>query len=183
MPSQARRELTLRLKDYEEIMTARDSICSTNAGRPAQKQGAAVLRSAVVMLAAAFEAYVEDVFDAAVDLIYDAATAADRKELKGDTSGKLNNASVFKVNRLFFNLGIPWIMQHDKVRWQKFPNTKVQDTLTKLIAARNSIAHGGNKSVSKPTALRWKGCIERLADRLDTIVADHVTTQGKARPW
>ncbi len=183
MSSQARKELTRRLKDFDEIMTARDAICPANAGRPAQKQGAAVVRSAVVMLAAAFEGYIEDVFDAAVDLIYANESKPDRKSLKKDTSGSLNNASVFKVNRLFFNLGIPWIMQHQNVRWQKFTNAKVQETLGKLVTARNSIAHGGNKAVSKPTAVKWKGCVEKLSDRIDSIVANHVKAQTGCRPW
>ena len=39
MLSQARKELNLRLKDFDEIMTARDAICPANAGRPAKKQG------------------------------------------------------------------------------------------------------------------------------------------------
>ncbi|PQO28112.1 HEPN domain-containing protein [Blastopirellula marina] len=183
MSSQARTELTRRLKDFDEIMIARDIICPKDAGRPAQQQGAALIRSAVVMLAAAFEGYIEDVFDAAVDLIHANESEADRKSLKKDTSGSLNNASVFKVNRLFFNLGLPWIMQHQNVRWQNFTNAKVQETLGKLVTARNSIAHGGSKSVSKPTANKWKGCVERLADRIDGIVADHVESQTGNRPW
>ena len=183
MSSQARTELTRRLKDFDEIMAARDTICPVNAGRPAQKKGAALIRSAVVMLAGAFEGYIEDVFDAAVDLIYAQESADDRKALKKDTSGSLNNASVFKVNRLFFNLGLPWIMQHQEVRWQKFTNSKVRETLGKLVTARNSIAHGGTKSVSKPTAKKWKGCVERLADRIDAIVAEHVESQTGNRPW
>ena len=183
MPSTARTELTRRLNDFEEAMLARDAICPTTAGRPERRQGAAVIRAAVVLLSAAFEAYVEDVFDAAVDLIYTTADPADIKAFKKDTSGSLNNASVFKVNRLFFNLGIPWIMQHTNVRWQKFSNSKVQETLGDIITARNKIAHGANKSVRKPTALKWKGCIERLADRIDAIVADKVEIETGTRPW
>ncbi|WP_146444155.1 HEPN domain-containing protein [Botrimarina colliarenosi] len=183
MSSQARTDLTRRLKDFDEIMTARDTVCPANAGRPAQKKGAALIRSAVVMLAASFEGYIEEVFDAAVDLIHANETEADRKTLKKDTSGSLNNASVFKVNRLFFNLGLPWIMQHRDVRWQKFTNAKVQETLGKLVTARNSIAHGGSKTVSKLTAKKWKGCVERLADRIDVIVSDHVQSQTGNRPW
>lgn len=183
MPSQPRIELDRRLADFEELMRARDAVCPSNPGRPAERQGAAIIRSSVVMLSAAFEAYVEELFDEAADLIFASAAKSDLNELKKDTSEKLNNASTFKVNRLFFNLGIPWIMQHPRVRWQKFSNQSVQEELNRIIKARNSIAHGGNKSVHKATALKWKGVIQKLSDRLDLLVAEHVENQNGTRPW
>ena len=183
MLSQARQELSLRLKDFDEIIKGRDAICPPNPGEPAQRQGSAIVRAAVVMLAAAFEGDVEDVFDAAVDLIHAGELEADRKTFKKDTSGSMNTANTFKVNRLFFNLGIPWIMKHNSVRWQKFTNQSVRDTLDKIVSARNSIAHGGKKSVRKSTATKWKGCIEKLSDRIDSIVADRIESETENRPW
>jgi len=135
------------------------------------------------MLSAAFEGYVEDVFDAAVDLIYDHATVAERNTLKNDTSGNLNNASAFKVNRLFFNLGIPWIMNSPSIQWQKFSNDRVCEELNSLIRTRNEIAHGEDTLARKPTANKWRGMIERLADRLDVVVADGVEERTGNRPW
>ena len=183
MPSQSRHELTNRLADFDELIHARDAICPAGAGRPAQRRGAAVIRSSVVLLAASFEAYVEEVYDAAVDLIFAGASQADRDQLKEDTSRRLNIASVFKVNRLFFNIGIPWIMQHNQVHWQKFSNQSVRDTLDELVRTRNRIAHGNLVSVRKPTAVKWRGFVERLADQIDAIVGTHVTQRTGNAPW
>ncbi len=136
-----------------------------------------------MLLAAAFEAYVEDVYDLAVDRIFVAATPEQRKALKKQTSGRLNNADVDKVNFLFFHVGIPWIMGHRKMHWQKFGNDAVQKTLKRLVETRNSNAHGKPKAVRKPTAVAWRGFVARLADRIDEVVADRVEEKTSVRPW
>jgi hypothetical protein len=135
-------ELDRRLQDFNELMQARDAICPSDAGRPAQRQGAAIIRSSVVMLSAAFEAYVEEIYETAVDIIFASTSDASRNTLKNDTSRKLHNASTFKVDRLFFNVGLPWIMQTSSIRWRKFSNKSVQAELNKIIKTRNAIAHG-----------------------------------------
>jgi hypothetical protein len=73
-----------------------------------------LLRAGTVMIAAALEAYMEDIFEAGVDLVFAAATADERESFKKNTSERLNNASVFKVNLLDFNLGIPWVIALEK---------------------------------------------------------------------
>ena len=78
MPSQHRIELDTRLKDFDELMLARDLVCPDGRGRDRERQGAAILRSGVVLLSAAFEAYVEEVYDEAVDLVFAHATQGER---------------------------------------------------------------------------------------------------------
>ena len=183
MPSKPREELDTRLKDFDELMLARDLVCPDGRGRSQERQGAAILRSSVVLLSAAFEAYVEEVYDEAVDLVFAQVTQGERNTLKNDTSGNLHNATTSKVNRLFFNLGIPWIMHHRRVRWQKFSNESVREDLNRIVKTRNAVAHGESPYIRKATVIRWKGVIERLADRIDAIVAGHVEEQTGARPW
>lgn len=74
-------------------------------------------------------------------------------------------------------------MQSNKIRWQKFSNKKVRETLGHLSAARNKIAHGGSHSVTKNQLVFWRNFIARLADRLDLVVADHIEKQTGVRPW
>lgn len=183
MPSQARVALDEQIKDFDELMQARDTICPDGAGRPAKRQGAAIIRASVLMLAAAFEAYAEDVYEEAVDLIYANKTAAKRQALKGDTSQKMNNATIYKLNNLFIHLGISWIMDHPRICWQKFSNASVQDTLGALMAARNRNAHGRPKGVRKPTAVKWRYFSLKLADRIDLVVAERVDEVPGNRPW
>lgn len=183
MPSQPRTELDNRLKDFDELMLARDLVCPDGRGRKRERQGAAILRSSVVLLSAAFEAYVEEVYEEAVDLVFATVSSGQRNALKNDTSGNLHNATTAKVDRLFFHLGLPWIMRHQRIRWQKFSNDKVRSELDRIVRTRNEVAHGKSPHIRKSTAKRWKGVIERLADRIDAIVASHVESQTGARPW
>ena len=183
MTSEARVELSRRIADFDELMDARDTVCPSGAGRPAQRQGQAIVHAAVVLLAAAFEAYVEEIYDEAVDIVFDEAEDSDIKQLKANTSGRLNNASVFRVNQLFFNLGIPWIMKEEKIRWQKFSNQKVRKTLDEFITSRNKVAHGGNPGLRKSSATKWRGFVERLADRIELVVADAIEDWEYDRPW
>jgi len=100
-----------------------------------------------------------------------------------DTSGRLNNGTAFKVNRLFFNIGIPWIMNSQQVCWQKLANQRVRDTLDEIVRTRNRIAHGCLMSVRKPIAVSWRGVVERLADCLDSVVGAHVAQRSGNAAW
>ena len=137
----------------------------------------------MVLLSAAFEAYVEELFDDTVDHVFANVSESDRDVLKKDTSERLNNASTFKVNRLFFNVGIPWIMHNQRIRWQKFSNESVCSELNRIIRTRNEVAHGGSPTIRRRTAVRWKRVIERLADRLDLVVAEEIERQTGSSPW
>lgn len=183
MPSIPLTDFTARLGDVDEILQARDAICPPGAGRPAQRRGAAVLRGAVVLLSAALEAYVEDVYDRAVDLLFAGQPNADRQALKNDTSGRMNNASPFKVNRLYFNVGMEWILQDPKLHWQKFNNQRVQETLGDIVTARNRIAHRAVHSVRKPTVVKWRTYAERMTRIFDEVVSDRIELRTGTRPW
>lgn len=182
MPSDAHNKLKKRLIEIDEVISARDAICPPNAGKPAQRKGSAVLNAGTTLLAAIFEGYIEDLYNKSLDILHPNMTS-EVKELKKHTSEKNHNANNHQVNNLFFYIGIPWIMQSPKIRWQKFSNKKVRDSLSGLSTARNRIAHGGSHSVTKNQLSSWRLFIERLADRLDAVVADHIETQTGTRPW
>lgn len=183
MPSQHLADFKMKLLDFDEIISARDAICPAGAGKPAQRKGAAVIRGGVVLLSAAFEAYVEDVFDQAIDTLYSAQPESDRKALKKETSGKLNNASSWKVNLLYATIGLPWIMSDPTFHWQKFTNASVQKTLDDVITARNRIAHRGSFTVRRDTAVKWRGFLEKLTERFDCRIRDYLLQRTGATPW
>ena len=182
MSSVARTELDRRLKDFDELMHARDQVCSSGAGRPAQQQGQAIVHGSVVLLAAAFEAFVEELYEEAVDIVYAHADANDIAQLRKNTSRRMNNADSFKVNHLFFNVGIAWIMKMPRIRWQKFSNQKVQETVNKVVVAHNEVAHGKNPGLRKSQAANWRDFVERIADRLELTVADELVRWAHGRP-
>jgi hypothetical protein len=182
MASDANVKLKKRLLEIDEVVSARDAICSAGAGKPALQKGAAVIRAGTTLLSAVFEAFVEELYEKSLDILHP-TLPAEVKELKRYTSEKNNNANNHQVNNLFFYVGIPWIMQSNKIRWQKFSNKKVRETLGNLSTARNKIAHGGSHSVTKNQLMFWRVFIARLADRLDVVVADHIEKQTGARPW
>jgi hypothetical protein len=121
--------------------------------------------------------------DLAVDHLYAGYPVADRDALKESTSERNHNANVFKVNALYFNVGIPWVMHHAHIHWQKFSNQRVRETLNELSTARNRIAHGQLATARKPTAQKWRNFVERLAYRLDQIVGDEIESKTGAQPW
>lgn len=182
MPSAANIKLKKRLLEIDEVISARDAICPAGAGKPALKKGAAVINAGTTLLAAVFEAFVEELYESSLDLLHP-NLPAEVKALKKHTSEKNNNANNHQVNNLFFFVGIPWIMQSSKICWKKFTNKKVQETLGNLSAARNKIAHGVVHQVTKSKLVFWREFIGRLADRLDVVVADHIEKQTTVRPW
>lgn len=182
MPSNANVKLKQRPQEIDEVISARNAICPAGAGKPAQRKGSAVIKAGTTLLAAVFEGFVEELYEKSLDLLHPAVPSL-VKELKKHTSEKNHNANNHQVNNLFFYVGIPWVMYSNKIRWRKFPNAKVRATLGALSSARNKIAHGGSHSVTKNQLVSWRGFIERLADKLDLVVADHIETQTGTRPW
>lgn len=182
MPSEAYAKLVTRLNEITEVISARDAICPPGAGKPAERKGSAVLKAGTTLLAALFEAYVEELFEKTLDTLHP-EMVPEVRELKKHTSEKNNNANNHQVNNLFFYAGIPWIMHSPKVRWQKFSNQKVRDTLGELSAARNKIAHGKNPVVTKKQLVFWKLFIERLAGRLDVVAQEHIAKETGLMPW
>lgn len=182
MPSSARVHLLVALADVDEIINAHVALTGGGRGRPTARQGAAVTRSGVVLLAALFEAFVEDLFEEAADIIYQGWTAAERTQFLKETSERLNNASVFKSNFLYFNLGIPWVF--NGIRWQKFTNAIVKAQVDAMVTMRNRIGHGGQPTVQLRTLRYWRNMIANLAPRFEAKVSAEVSRVcGRPTGW
>jgi hypothetical protein len=182
LPSNAHKELLQRLKDVEELIMAHGVVTGGGRGRPAQRQGAAITRSGIVLLSAATEAFVEDLFEEAASIIFWDMAEDERIHLFRNTSRKLNNADTHKTELLYFNIGLPWILKD--ISWKKYPNHVLRGDLNKLIDARNKIAHGHGENVRLSMLRRWKNMIEMLAPRLEEKVLDHVCEwTGETPDW
>jgi hypothetical protein len=182
MGSEARAELGVRLADLDEIVAAHEALTGGGRGRPAMKQGAALTRAGVVLLAASMEAFVEDLFDESAELLYPHLTRDQMGKLRENTSEKLNNASVFKTNLLYLNLGIPWVL--NSIRWQKFSTSTFQKALDKLVETRGQIAHGRKPGVQLPTLKRWRTMVEKYAEKLEAVMSEHIKeSTGQPTGW
>ncbi|MEX1133602.1 MAG: HEPN domain-containing protein [Acidimicrobiia bacterium] len=182
MPSQSQIDLLARLHDVDELIEAHIALTGGGAGRPARRQGAAVTRAGVVLLAAATEAFVEDLFEEAAPLLWPSAPKSQLKMLFDNTSKRLNNADVRKTQLLFFNLGLPGAL--DEVRWRKFSNASFKESLDSLVTTRNKIAHGLQPSLRLGQLRYWRRMVGHYAERLDSVVADHIQSlRGKRPPW
>ena len=181
MPSKARNELNNRLDDVEEVINAHTEITGGGRGKPARKQGAALTRAGVVLLAAAMEAYVEDLFEESARLVMADRSAEELKNFFVDTRKRLHNADIRKTQMLYFNLGIPWVLEN--IRWQKFSNEEFKKSIDSLVERRNQIAHGRRPGVRLAMLRKWKGVVEKYSEKLDEILAKYVCTSTGQRPW
>jgi hypothetical protein len=134
------------------------------------------------MLAAAIEAFVEDLYDEAVDHVFALRSLAQRNELKARTSANFANATTFKIDALFFNVGMAWITE--RVRWQKFSNSTFVTSMNALIRLRNAIAHGDRPrpSIRLRQLRAWRRMAENFALRLERLVADQIEHTTGSRP-
>jgi hypothetical protein len=140
MSSKAYGLLQQNLSDVEEIIKAHENLTGGGKGKPAGGQGAALTRAGVVLLSAAMESFVEELFKEAAGILYSKMSPEKQKTLFKQTAGRLNNADELKTNLLYFNLGCPWVLS--KIRWPKFSNEAFIKSLKSLIESRGYIAHG-----------------------------------------
>ena len=182
MPSDARRELEARLADVNELFKAHRALTGGGRGRPAQGQGAAITRAGIVLLAAAVEGFVEDLFEETAHLLWPNRPETDLKELFESTSRRFANAKYRRTEILLANLGLAWAL--GEIRWRKFSNGAFREALDSLINTRNQIAHGIRPRQNLRSLVRWRRMVEQYATKLEEVLANHVqSVTDKRPPW
>ena len=165
----AREKLNLNLSDVDELIVSHEQITGGGKGKPEKGKGAALTRAGIVLLAAAMEAFVEDLFKEAVPRRYPSMSEKQRKYLIEQTADKLNQANYDKTCFLYFNLGFPWVLE--KVCWQKFSNNAFKKSLNQLVEKRNSIAHGNRPDLPLQRLREWRKMVPQYADKLLAIAS------------
>ena len=142
-----------------------------------------MVKGGLVHLTAALEAYVEGLFETAVRALWPGWSSARYKKLFDSTTERFHNAHEDNTNRLFFNLGISWVV--DRVSWQGYGNARVKKLLADTYKDRGAIAHGGSLSkLSLPKLRQRRDLIARYATELDRIVAHEIAARtGGPAPW
>lgn len=135
----------------------------------------AARRSAVLLLNAHFEAYLEDVLQEALSSLN---TGLNADSIRRDfTTPRTRN-----IDRLFLLLGIEKITQ--KPRWQKASNKTVRNAIEALQDARNAVAHGERDAkATKSDLTRLRKYVLGFANAVDALVSDRIYELTTSRPW
>jgi len=171
----ARQGLEAALGDVEELVQAHVALTGGGVGAPAQRQGQAISRAAIVILVAAIEVFVEELFEETALKFYEVNDRADLKFLFSNTTDKLNHPSVEKIDLLFYNIGIMNVL--DEVRWKKTSNDSFKKRFRALLELRGRIAHGRRPSVRLSVVRRGLAFARRFADCLQSTVDWYVADE------
>lgn len=182
MPSNARETLIQSLSDVQEVINAHSALNGGGAGRPAQRQGQATTRAGVVLLCAAMEQFLEDLFEEAAPLIYPTATQAELDRLFQGTTRRLNHPGLHQVTVMYFSIG----MNHpfNTISWRKMNNASFRNKYDDFLQMRGRIAHGRRPNVRLQTLRLWKSMVEQLSVGLERLVCEHILRRtGNAPNW
>jgi len=139
-----------------------------------QREGAALNRAAMVSLAAAMEAYIEEVFRACIPLAYDFTPETIEKVSKQLSIPHTTDPG--KIRSSFLVLGVEDIFAD--LRWQKCSPVKVVEKLSQINQIRNRCAHGNAITVNgKPYTLTKQsvGTFLNFAQRFGERFHAHAT--------
>lgn len=154
-------------------MAAHQAVGGPNRGRRFEVVG--LNRAAVVMLAAHFEGYLEDVFREAFLALPGGLDPA-------HVVSRFSNPSPTNINKLFSVIGMT--KPTTSVRWQGASNESVLRNLNGLVETRHRIAHGVlGVPVYKQEVERYRRYVEGFSRRFDGLVGDRIEQATGARPW
>lgn len=173
MSSQARQQLDeglAELNDLEALIQLK-----TKGSKGPTAGISAARRSAVLLLNAHFEAYLEDLLQEALAALNPGLNA--HALARDFTTPRPKN-----IDRFFLLLGIQKLSQQPS--WQKADNKAVRRNIDDLQDARNAIAHGetGAKA-SKADIERFRKYVRGFADAADIIVSERIEAMRGSKPW
>lgn len=164
MTSQALTGFQSNLVIVDEVFQA-----APGPGSPRKGHKGAVVAASCVLLTSTFEGYVEALFLQGADARWPKWTSAESNSFVALTTDNFHNATQFNTNRLFCNLGIPWIV--NGIRWAHYSNASVCSTVSSILRDRGTIAHSGTvPRLSMPQMRVRCQFVERYANHLDSRV-------------
>lgn len=216
----ARTNFDANKADIDRLWEIHALVAGVGAGRKHQVE--VLNRSAIVVITACWEAYVEDVATEAFDFLLKEATSALQipakvrttasKELKEALDDKriweladvgwrtvllrhrdavikkwvssLNTPKSKQVDGLFEEL-VGLATLHSQWSWQSMGAEDAKKKLDAYITIRGQIAHRvkHNEGVYKSWGTDFLAHVERLVEKSDAAVADHLFAVVAKRPW
>jgi hypothetical protein len=187
MPSTSKKAFDDNKKDIEGFWKIHEKAAGSGRGR---KHKVEVLnRAVIVFVTACWEAYVEDVAHEALGHVFAAAPVAPAaatalRAIAGNKIDRLNTPKTSPVTDLFKSvLGLPRIHTHWK--WQRMTAKGAGEKLDEFVALRGSIAHrvGSKSPVGKNVGVKYLNHVERLVEKTDEAVAQHLKKLTGTKPW
>src|SRR5262245_3471246 len=117
MPSAARADFEVRVEVVDRIVEAH--------GLLGRRHRPALINAGIIFLAAATEAFVEELFEEAARAIFTRMTPRQFDTLFRATSERLHTANVLNTELLYFNLGMPGALAG--VSWRRFSNERLRE--------------------------------------------------------
>ena len=135
---------TIDLNPVDELIRVRQQQHGGNPGAPpvvgGARVGAAINKSAVLMLSALLQGYVEDVFLYSSKRLFSNLRTDDNVKIYRTTFFRWGNPSSPNITNLFRRLGI--IDVFDGISWQRTATGTIKAKLDEINEMRNKIAHG-----------------------------------------
>ena len=156
MNFEARLEAVDRLAEARKELTGRFQVPLVNAG--------------AVFLAAATEAFVEELYKEAVELVFPGMTAKEFKAFFAETAERFHAASIAKTELLYFHLGME--LAFKGLSFSGFTNDFLRSEWKEFLKARNRVAHGAHQIVSVRELNRWRKMLKGFVPVFESRVAN-----------
>ena len=167
------------LKDAEELDKAHRNLRTGLAGR--QWGLGALNRAVVVMCVSAWEAYLEEIVQEAVDVLRPGTpVVTEWQSLKARVSsaiGRFNNPNVENTRRLIADsLGLADVTGN--WTWQNCTSEHACDKLNQVMKYRHEVAHGVNPrpTITNPYSKALPKFFRQLARRTDAAIKSYLVT-------
>ena len=167
----------MQLIYVDRLLQIRRELHGGNRGAPpiegGVRQGEELNKACVIMLSAALQAYIEDVFmDVSCEII---GINEDRKEIYKKSWERWGNPSPSNIISLFRRIGIENVL--GGLSWRRMSNRSLKENLEKLNIIRNQIAHGRqlrykNEIFNLQTGQinRWRSICQNFGERFEPHV-------------
>lgn len=168
MTQRARDAFKEGMKDVDNLISIIEEITGKRRGPITDERAKSLIRSSVVTLCSALEAFIEELFVFAVKRKFPDLDEDAKRRLLNQTIGRFNVPDQDKTDRLFIFVGIPFIT--NKIRWQNMANDKFKRKLRDLIKDRGKVAHGQVVDISLTKLRNYKVFCENYVENLEKCI-------------
>jgi len=156
-----------------------NTIVQQQRGRPARAD--ALNRSAIVLLSAHLQGYLQEVFEEAAILLFMGQLGAEVHLFVQESLKRFGNPQPDKIDSLFALLGIERIT--GQISWRNAQNKRVKERLRELVNLRNQIAHGNSVTVYRERVVRFMSFVDNFTERFDEELRGYLRARLGRNPW